>query len=137
MKAFTSGQNWNMKVIWAYKQWSNGIWKERRLSFLDVMVARKPNGTLSHKVYWKPTPTDRYLNSRSNHHRSQKRGVIKTVSKRARRICEPSELEKDLKHLERVLDGADTVNNNSTERLAQKTYKHKAVNFPADKSRKK
>jgi len=28
--------------------------------------------------------------------------VIKTLSERARRICKPSELEKELKHLERV-----------------------------------
>jgi len=60
--------------------------KEGRLPFLDVMVTGKPNGTLAHMVYRKQTHTDRYLNSGSNHHPSQKRGVIKTLSERARRI---------------------------------------------------
>jgi len=53
---------------------------------------------------YKPTHTDRYVNSGSNHHPSQKRGVIKTLSERARRICELSELEKELIHLERVFE---------------------------------
>jgi len=57
---------------------------------------------LAHTVYRKPTHTDRYLNSGSNYHPTQKIGVIKTLSERARRICQPSELEKELKHLERV-----------------------------------
>jgi len=44
--------------------------KEGRLPFLDVMVTRKPNETLAHMGYRKPTHTDRYLNSASNHHPS-------------------------------------------------------------------
>jgi len=47
--------------------------KEGRRPFLDVMVTRKPNGTLAHAVYPKPTHTNRYHNSGSNHHPSQKR----------------------------------------------------------------
>ncbi|ENN80003.1 hypothetical protein D910_11051 [Dendroctonus ponderosae] len=73
-----------------------------RLPFLDVLVTRKTNGKLAHRVYRKPTHTDRYLHSGSNHHPSQKRGVIKTITERARRICDPSELERELKHLERA-----------------------------------
>jgi len=82
-------------------------------------LTRKPNGTLAHTVYRKPTHTDRYLNSGSNHHPSQKRGAIKTLSELARRICEPSELEKELKHLERVFGWNGYRDNNSTEPLAQ------------------
>jgi len=47
--------------------------KEGRLLFLDVMVTRKPNETLAHTVYRKPTHTDRYLNSGCNYHPSQKK----------------------------------------------------------------
>jgi len=71
--------------------------KEGRLPFLDVMMTRKPNGTLAHTVYRKPAHTHRYLNSGSNHHPNQKRGMITTLSERARRVCKPSELEKKLK----------------------------------------
>ena len=75
----------------------------REIAFLDVLVKRKPNGTLGHKVYRKPTHTDRYLNARSNHHPRQKQGVIKTLTERAKRICEPKHLQAELRHLEKAL----------------------------------
>jgi len=58
--------------------------KKGCLPFLDVIVIRKSDGTLAHTVYRKPTHTDCYLNSGSNHHLSQKEGVIKTLSERTR-----------------------------------------------------
>lgn len=60
------------------------------------------DGTLGRTVYRKPTQTDRYLNSRSNHHPSQKRGVIKTLAERTRRIYNPSDLKKKIKNLKRA-----------------------------------
>ncbi|XP_018568545.1 uncharacterized protein LOC108908869 [Anoplophora glabripennis] len=42
--------------------------KNSALSFLDVLVERKPDGTLRHRVYRKTTHTDRYLNAESHHH---------------------------------------------------------------------
>ncbi|ERL94967.1 hypothetical protein D910_12239 [Dendroctonus ponderosae] len=76
--------------------------KDGRPPFLDVLLTRKTNGKLDLTVYRKPTHTDRYLHSGSNHHPSQKKGVIRTLTERARRICEPSELERELKHQERA-----------------------------------
>uniref|UniRef100_A0AAR5QA52 Helix-turn-helix domain-containing protein n=1 Tax=Dendroctonus ponderosae TaxID=77166 RepID=A0AAR5QA52_DENPD len=55
-----------------------------------------------HMVFRKPAHTDWYLHSGSNDHPSQKIGVIKTLTERVRRICEPSQLERDLNHLERA-----------------------------------
>ncbi|KAJ8911010.1 hypothetical protein NQ315_003572 [Exocentrus adspersus] len=63
-------------------------------------MSRKADGTLGHTVYRKRTHTDRYLNKDSNHHPGQKRDIIKTLVERARRICDPEDIEKELKHLE-------------------------------------
>lgn len=38
------------------------------LRFLDVLVKRKPNGTVGHEVYRKLTHTDRYLTADSHHY---------------------------------------------------------------------
>ncbi|XP_021934007.1 uncharacterized protein LOC110836758 isoform X2 [Zootermopsis nevadensis] len=39
--------------------------KDGHLPFLDIDIHRKPDGSLGHKVYRKPTHTDLYLNSNS------------------------------------------------------------------------
>ena len=56
------------------------------LPFLDLLVTRNDNGSLSHQVYRKKTHTDRYLNARSHHHPFQQLGVLKTLAVRALRI---------------------------------------------------
>ena len=73
------------------------------LPFLDVLVTRKENQKLGHTVYRKPTHTDRYLHKHSNHHPRQKTGIIKTLTERALRICEPEKLTEELNHLEEAL----------------------------------
>ena len=75
--------------------------KERdgQLPFLDILVTREGE-KLGHTVYRKPTHTDRYLNKDSNHHPCQKRGIIKTLTERARVICQPEHLGEEIKHLE-------------------------------------
>lgn len=69
------------------------------LPFLDVLVSRKEDGSLGHRVYRKPTHTDRYLHKDSNHHPRQKMSVIKTLAHRAKTICEPQHLQDELAHL--------------------------------------
>ena len=75
----------------------------KQLAFLDVLVTRLDNLKLGHKVYRKTTHTDRYLHKNSNHHPSQKRGVIKSLFDRATRICEPQYLEEELQHINTAL----------------------------------
>ncbi|XP_030746552.1 uncharacterized protein LOC115875272 [Sitophilus oryzae] len=72
-----------------------------QLAFLDVLVKR--NGDLlDHTVYRKPTHTDRYLHKLSNHHPSQKQGIIGTLANRARRICANEHIQEELSHLNKA-----------------------------------
>ena len=73
------------------------------LAFLDVKVMRYRDGTLGHSVYRKPTHTNRYLNANSHHHPSQKQGLIKTLVKRAQRICEAKHLGPEMSLLSNAL----------------------------------
>lgn len=50
------------------------------VTILDVMVCRKENGCIGHKVYRKLAHTDRNLNNDSNHHPRQKEAMIKLCS---------------------------------------------------------
>ncbi|XP_071441730.1 conserved oligomeric Golgi complex subunit 3-like [Hetaerina americana] len=50
-----------------------------QLPFLDILIKKREDGTLSHSVYRKPTHTDLYLNGESHHHPSQKRSVLSTL----------------------------------------------------------
>lgn len=74
-----------------------------KLPFLDVLVSRKENGSLGHQVFRKPTHTDRYLHKDSNHHHGQKRAMMKILVDRAKRVCEPSQLQAELNHLDQAL----------------------------------
>ncbi|XP_011859918.1 PREDICTED: uncharacterized protein LOC105557319 [Vollenhovia emeryi] len=90
---------------------SNSQWRP----FLDVLVRRNEDGTLSH-VYRKPTHTDRYLHANSHHHPAQKNSVISSLVYRALSISEPAALNGELNHLHRTLtrNGYSSRNINRT-----------------------
>jgi hypothetical protein len=77
--------------------------ENNKIDFLDVEITKEIGGKLGHKVYRKPTHTDRYLNNKSNHHPQQKRGVIKTLIDRAKNICQPEYLDDEVKHVSKAL----------------------------------
>jgi hypothetical protein len=72
------------------------------IPFLDVLMIRKQDGTLGHKVFRKKTHTDSYLHADSHHHPSQKMGVLNTMATRAARISDKEHLEEEIDHLTRV-----------------------------------
>ncbi|XP_049822321.1 uncharacterized protein LOC126265322 [Aethina tumida] len=76
--------------------------KENQILFLDVLVKRVGEH-LDQTVYRKPTHTDGYLHKLSNHHPSQKQGVIKTITEGAKRICTTHHLAEEQEHLEKTL----------------------------------
>ena len=78
--------------------------KDRTLPFLDTHLRRKVDGTLDVTVYRKPTHTDRYLNFRSHQPNHVRRGLVRCLYDRARKvITSPDSLRREEKHLENVL----------------------------------
>jgi hypothetical protein len=54
--------------------------QNKTLPFMDVLVSRRPNGSLGHSVYWKSTHTELYLHAKSQHHPAQKTGCANCTS---------------------------------------------------------
>ncbi|KAL9965123.1 hypothetical protein ACROYT_G028877 [Oculina patagonica] len=75
-----------------------------KIAFLDTTVSREPDGRLTTSVYRKPTHTDQYLAYDSHHPQSVKRGIVKCLYDRAKRlVTKPSVISKEKKHLSSVL----------------------------------
>ena len=55
----------------------------KTLPFLDVMLQRGEDGSISTSVYCKPTHTDKYLDFSSHHPIAHKVSVVKTLFSRA------------------------------------------------------
>ena len=77
--------------------------EDKTIPFLDELLIIQEDGSLGHKVYRKPTHTDRYLHYNSFHHPGIKNSVCKTLINRAKIICEVDNIEGELKHLRSVL----------------------------------
>jgi hypothetical protein len=73
--------------------------QDRTLPFLDVLVSRRLDGTLGHTIYRKSTHTDLYLHAKSEHHPAHKRAVLTTLIRRAKTLCHPDSLGKEIQHL--------------------------------------
>ena len=74
------------------------------MPFLDTLVTPQEDGTLTTRVYRKPTYTDLYLQWDSHHNLACKYSVINTLTHRAKTECSKSKLlEEELKHLYEVL----------------------------------
>ena len=68
-------------------QFTVEVESEGKLSFLDVLLQRDPDGSISTTVYRKATHTDRYLDFMSHHPLAHKLAVVKTLHSRAGAIC--------------------------------------------------
>ena len=109
-----------------------------RLPFLDTLIQRNRDNTISVRVYRKPTHADQYLKFTSHHLSRAKKSVITSLFNRAKNIISnPSDQEKEENHLTAVLQANDypkkfikntirasqlprqLVNNNNTENQEQ------------------
>ena len=74
------------------------------MPFLDILVTPQEDGTLTSKVYRKPTHTDQYLQWDSHHNLACYYRLINTLTHRAKAVCSNSQLLKEeLHHLECAL----------------------------------
>lgn len=73
--------------------------KDGCLPFLDIMIFKKPDGTLGQGVYRKPTHTNLYLKNFSHHHPAQKRSALHTLVDSAWKIADRDHIEDELRLL--------------------------------------
>ena len=73
--------------------------KESKIAFLDRSVSREPDGRLTTSVYRKPTHTDQYLAYDSHHPQSVKRGIVKCLYDRAKRLVTKPSVFSEVSHL--------------------------------------
>ena len=67
-------------------QFTMELEQDRSLPFMDCLVKRMENGDLSVSVYRKSTHTNRYLHYTSHHPLHVRRGVVKCLLDRARKL---------------------------------------------------
>ena len=92
----------NIKFTYEFEQ-------ENQISFLDVLITRKQDGSMETSVYRKPTHTDIYMNWNACAPTSWKTATVKSLVKRAINISSTKEnLKNELSHLKKVF----TENNN-------------------------
>ena len=73
---------------------------DKKLAFLGSEVLRESDSRLAISEYRKPTHTDRYLAYDSRHPQSVKRGIVKCLYERAKRlVTKPSVISKEKRHL--------------------------------------
>ncbi|XP_048250806.1 uncharacterized protein LOC125378866 [Haliotis rufescens] len=90
----------------------------QQLPFLDVLVQKDNNNKLQTTVYRKPTHTDQYIHSASNHPPQVKKGSISTLVRRAHNICSTKQhLTTEGSHLKQIF----TQYNLYPEQLVQQT----------------
>jgi len=72
------------------------------LPFLNILINRNQDGTISYQVYRKKTHAEHYLHANSHHHPSQKFGVLNTLATMVVRISDQDHFEKEKNHLMNV-----------------------------------
>ena len=78
--------------------------KDESLPFISTHLRRKVDGTLDVTIYRKPNHTDRYMNFQSHHLIHVRRGLVRCLYDRARKvITSPNSLRREEKHLKSVL----------------------------------
>ena len=94
---FTNGQNADI-------QFTKETEENGKMHFLDCLVTRD-NNELWTTIYRKPTHTDRLLDQSSYNPTSHKATTIRTLTRRAQRVCDsPDSLTDEIKYLDSIFN---------------------------------
>ena len=77
--------------------------REGRLHFMDVLLQRRENGTISTDVYQKPTHMERYLQFDSHHPLGAKRAIFGALARRLNYVSREEDKVRELEHIKSVL----------------------------------
>lgn len=84
-------------------QFTTEVESEGKLPFLDVLLQRDPDGSISTTVYRKATHPDHYLNFMSHYPLAHKPVVVKTLHSRAEAVCSDLiEEDQETKHVKHI-----------------------------------
>ncbi|CAH8876017.1 unnamed protein product [Trichobilharzia szidati] len=72
-------------------------------NFLDLSVKRRDDGTVEKSIYREETWTGQYLHYNSFCPMSYKRGLVRTLYDRARKLCSPNKIEEEFSFVEKYL----------------------------------
>nr|VZI51208.1 unnamed protein product [Spirometra erinaceieuropaei] len=70
------------------------------LPFLDVLLGRRPDGSVRRSVYRKKTWSGQYTNFASFVPLQQKRNLVRCLAQRARKICSTDSIEEELRKIQ-------------------------------------
>ncbi|CAH8586016.1 unnamed protein product [Dicrocoelium dendriticum] len=76
---------------------------DNRLPYLDVLLTRRPDGSIQRQVYRKPTWIGQYTNFYSFVPMRYKRNLVHCLTSRARRICTEDTLDAELMFIQNTL----------------------------------
>lgn len=96
-----------------------------KLPFLDLMTTRKEDGTVKFGIYRKPTSTDRYITSDSNHFGAQKQAAFHSMAHRLYNV--PMEEQEFAEEKDRIYKAAELngYEKEFTKRILQKHKRKK------------
>jgi hypothetical protein len=83
-------------------QFSKETETESHLPFLNIGIHRRPDGSLSLRMYRKLTDTNLYLNAGPRHHPTNKQAMLSTLVHRARALCDEGSVHAELVFLRNV-----------------------------------
>lgn len=96
-----------------------------KLPFLDLMTTREEDGTVKFGIYRKPTSTDRYITSDSNHFGAQKQAAFHSMAHRLYNV--PMEEQEFAEEKDRIYKAAELngYEKEFTKRILQKHKRKK------------
>ena len=110
LKVLNSFNNFDPNIKFTFE-----LEKNEQLNFLDILVIKNKNQSISADIYKNPTFSRRYVNFASNHSHSTKIGIIKNTLHKIVNLSSPKFHEKNLKIFKKdlVLNGYPTkfINN--------------------------